>query len=58
MGDRERASLTDKPLFDLGGLAVLIERVRAAGYEASHERNCNDNCNDADQGQVLGARTC
>jgi hypothetical protein len=34
-------------------LAVLIERARAAGYEAGRERNCNDNCNDADQEQVL-----
>ena len=30
-------------------LAVLIERARAAGYEAGRERNCNDNCNDADR---------
>jgi hypothetical protein len=34
-------------------LAVLIERARAAGYEAGYERNCNDNCNEPDQEQVL-----
>ncbi len=35
-------------------LAVLIERARAAGYDPGRERNCNE----ADQGQVLCARTC
>ena len=33
-------------------LAVLIERARAAGYEAGCARNCNDDCNGADREQA------
>ena len=33
-------------------LAALMRRSYAAGVEAGRERNCNDNCNDADREQV------